>query len=196
MKRKNLILFVFFISLNICSQTPLKSTNGLNYNEIINDFENNIKSNIYSINKDDILQLVKLSKKKYHILYSFATWCGPCREYLPNLLRFIAENDDVELYILLIEKNNSRNLLSSKIFFDKMDSFNKPLFCIVGNKPERPKKLYFDFVKSILPHHKEYGLSLNILMLKNGNILYASTYNESKSEIIENLKRLTVNPKD
>lgn len=76
MKRKNLILFVFFISLNICSQTTLKSTNGLNYNEIINDFENNIKSNIYSINKDDILQLVKLSKKKisYFVFICNLVW--------------------------------------------------------------------------------------------------------------------------
>lgn len=173
--------------------TTLKAKEIININEFVSELNSNPKLDIYSLNSENFLELLTSSTKEYHLFYSFATWCRPCREYLPMLLEFVEKNrDNLELYVLIIEKDDSKELLHSKAFFSKIKNFNSPLYCLTSGESKRPVKRYLNFVKSILPNHKEYGLSLNILYNNNGNALYASNYNESKEEILTNLNELII----
>lgn len=189
---KTILLFVFLLfNIGVINaQKTLKSKEILNIKNVTSELNNNSNSTIYSINSENIFELIKSSNKEYHLIYSFATWCAPCREYLPMLLDFIEKNKNVEIYILLIEKDGSKGLLNSKIFFDKIKTFNKPLFCITSDEYKKAKKIYYKFVKEIVPNHTEFGLSLNLLLNNKGEVLYASTYNENKEQVLENLNKL------
>jgi len=189
MKKIYIYSLLFFCFGIATAQTTLKAKEILNTENFVNDLSSNKETEIYSINSDTILKLIKTSKKEYHVIYSFTTWCGPCREYLPMLLDYVEKNN-IELYILIIEKDASKKLYNSKVFFDKMENFNKPLYCITSGESKNPKKKYYEFVDSIKPNHSEYGLSLNILFNNKGEVLYASTYNESKEEILKTLNQL------
>ncbi|WP_452230646.1 TlpA family protein disulfide reductase [Lacinutrix sp. MEBiC02404] len=189
MKKTCLYLLLFFCFGAIKAQNTLKANEILNTKDFVIELSIPKETEVYSINSDTILELIKSSDKEYHIIYSFTTWCGPCREYLPMLLDYV-ETNNIELYIIIIEKDASEKLYNSKVFFDKMESFKKPLYCITSGKSKNPKKKYYEFVESIKPNHNEYGLSLNILFNNKGEVLYASTYNESKEEILKTLNQL------
>jgi thiol-disulfide isomerase/thioredoxin len=188
MKKTYIYIFLFFCFGSLEAQSTLKAKEILNTKDFVNELSSIKDVGVYSIDSETILKLIKSSKKEFHVIYSFTTWCGPCREYLPMLLNYV-ENNNIELYILIIEKDNSKKLYNSKVFFDKMENFNKPIFCITSGKSKNPKKKYFEFVESIVPNHKEFGLSLNVLINNKGEVLYASTYNESKEEIIATLNQ-------
>ena len=92
--------------------------------------ENLDKSEIYSLDKEEFLKLVSQSKKKYNLIVSFATWCGPCRKSLPTLIKFAEENKDkLNLYIINIEKDKSKNLLETKEFFLEI-KYSSPTFMV------------------------------------------------------------------
>ena len=194
MKKIYIYIFLFFCFGSLEAQNILKAKEILNTSDFVNTITSNKDLGVYSIDSETILKLIKSSKKEYHVIYSFTTWCGPCREYLPTLLNYVEKNN-IELYILIIEKDNSKKLYTSKEFFDKMKNFNKPIYCITSGKSKNPKKKYFEFVESIVPNHKEFGLSLNVLINNKGEVLYASTYNESKEEIIATLNQRISNKK-
>lgn len=194
MKKTLIYIILFFCFGSLEAQNILKAKEILNTNDFVNTITSNKDVGVYSIDSETILKLIKSSKKEYHVIYSFTTWCGPCREYLPTLLNYVEKNN-IELYILIIEKDNSKKLYNSKEFFDKMKNFSKPIYCITSGKSKNPKKKYFEFVESIVPNHKEFGLSLNVLINNKGEVLYASTYNESKEEIIATLNQRISNKK-
>jgi peroxiredoxin len=47
------------------------------------------------------------------VLNFFATWCGPCREEMPELSRFDASNKSRKVTLLLIDAEEKRELVSS-----------------------------------------------------------------------------------
>jgi thiol-disulfide isomerase/thioredoxin len=184
---------MFFCLGFLEAQTTLKSKEIININEFVNELNINPKLDVYSLNSENFLELITSSTKEYHLFYSFATWCGPCREYLPMLLDLVEKNsDNLELYVLIIEKDDSKELLHSKAFFSKIENFDRPLYCLTTGKSKKPVKRYLNFVESILPNHIEYGLSLNIMYNNMANVLYASNYNETKEDILTNLNQLLI----
>ncbi|MDO6595944.1 hypothetical protein Q4512_03395 [Oceanihabitans sp. 2_MG-2023] len=70
------------------------------------------------------------------------------------------------------------------------------MYCITSGKSKNSKKKYYEFVESFVSNHSKLGLTLNILINNKGEVLYASTYNESKEERINRLNQIISNNKE
>ncbi|EMQ95704.1 hypothetical protein D778_01594 [Xanthomarina gelatinilytica] len=190
MKKLCAILFLLLSTISsINGQNKYKLKDIISYNKLVYDMEHNSSSEIYSLTENDIFNLIKNSNKDYHLIYSFATWCRPCREFFPEVLQLIKMRKNVELYIILIEKDNSKQLYNTKLFFDRLN-FDKPLFCVSNYEKGNWRKSYFKFINDIAPNHNEFGLSLSLVFDKHSRLLYASTHLESKTEVKQNLNSI------
>lgn len=185
--------FIYFLltlsSFSIYSQEKLSALKIDNYEGVFTD---TLSSNIYEINKNDFHGLIKNSKKKYHLIYVFAWWCKPCIETFPAVLDHFYKNKNIELYILNIERNNSKDLKHLQDILKKQYHIKKATFMISEVYGKRPKKKYTNFIYDLVPEHEKYGLGLFLLFDKKLNNLYASTYLESKDEKINKIIELTI----
>lgn len=149
------------------------------YNEVLNSNKNKI----YSLNKNEFDALVKANNNHdFHLVYSFATWCKPCVEFLPKLLGWVESNTSVKLYILNIEKDGNKRLLDVKNFLFQNHKFTSNTYMVSEEYGKGRWRKYDAFVSEMAPGHEEYGMSLLLLYDKNGKSLYASTYNETSEE--------------
>lgn len=149
------------------------------YNEVLNSNKNEI----YSLDKAEFDSLIKTDKDhQFHLVYSFATWCKPCVAFLPQLLHWKKNNPSVKLYILNIEKDGNDKLIHLKDFLRDKHNFNENTFMVSEEYGKGRWKKYDNFVSTMAPGHREYGMSLLLLYNKTGKLLYASTYNETENE--------------
>ncbi len=113
-----LCFFLIYCSLNLVAQENYTAKTITDYNEVLNSNKNEI----YSLNKAEFDSLVKTDKDhQFHLVYSFATWCKPCLEYLPKLLKWTNSNPSVKLYILNIEKDGNGKLLYASTYNETED---------------------------------------------------------------------------
>lgn len=50
----------------------------------------------------------KFGKAKYKLVYFSASWCGPCRRFTPELVKFVNDNrkgDNLEVVLIGLDKN-------------------------------------------------------------------------------------------
>ena len=184
---KFILLFLFIIS-NIYSQEIYNAKKITDFKSVT---KNQSDSDIYSLNATELGSLILSSQKKYQLIYSYATWCKPCNETLPKILKFVNSNNNVQLYIINIEKDNSRSLKWTKDAFIKKFNYLNNTFMVSESYGKRSYKKYDRFIQVIAPGHKDYGLSLIILFDNNKNLLYASTYFEAVDAEITKLMNLT-----
>jgi len=185
MKNTLIILSFFFCYTNLT-----QGQNEQQVNKIV-DFSNVFQSNfnVYSLNKTEFETLISESEKSYHLVYSFATWCKPCLESLPKVLYFIKNNPNVQLYILNIEKHDSKRQMDVKNFLYEKYNYTSNTFTVSEEYGKGKWKRYDTFINAIAPNHKEYGMSLFLLFSDKSNLIYASTYNETTDEILKLIEK-------
>ena len=177
-------IFLIVISLwnfPLLAQDDYFSKDIIDYNEVLNSNQNEI----YSLNKSEFDSLIKANKnQKFHLVYSFGTWCKPCVAFLPELLDWVKNNPSVKLYILNIEKDGNKKLQRVKDFLSEAHDFNANTFMVSEEYGKGRWKKYDAFVAEMAPGHKEYGMSLLLLYDKTEKLIYASTYNETNEEVL------------
>lgn len=187
-------IICFFVSILSTGVLSSQNTYGHKDFEVYKEYSKNPSNieglDIYELNEKNLEYLLSNSKKEFKIIYTFGFWCRPCVEYLPSLLDFVNRRNDIELIILLSERDDSKNLLGNLNYFKKI-KYNKPIFNISDSYSPRPRRKYDNFIQSIIPGHSEYGYSLDILYNKKNEPIYSSTYNESAAERIEKITQLT-----
>lgn len=136
MKKKILISVILFILISgaaydyfIYTRKPAKNLNGVNIK--------NVKTKAPDFKLKDLdgteVSLSNFKGKKVYINF-FATWCGPCKEEMPDLEKLYQETKDDDLVILAISggedkttvenfiKNNNYNF---KVLVDPVGSTNR-----------------------------------------------------------------------
>lgn len=146
---------------------------------------------IYEVNQKDLEYLLSNSKKEFKMVYTFGYWCSPCVSHLPTLLDYINGRDNIDLFILVSEKNDSKNLYYTKEYFKNKSKFIGPVFNVSDSYSQNKRKKYRIFTSLLVPDHTEYGYSLHILYNQHNDVIYASTYNEDDVEIIKKITQLT-----
>lgn len=182
-----IIIFIlcFNSQINLFSQNTVTETidtlNLLSYDELN-------KNVAYDINYDTFNFLKDNNNKKMSLIYTYALWCKPCRETLPEILKIANNNKkNIDFYLILTE-SKSKEIQKAKKHLNSIENFDYPIFNISNEYSKKVVKKYDHFIQNIIPGHKDYGLSLIILFNENGKPIYLSTYNETKVEKLETLK--------
>jgi thiol-disulfide isomerase/thioredoxin len=53
----------------------------------------------------------RLKEQDYVLLYFSAGWCGPCREFTPNLVNFYSEHRNADFEVVLVSSDQSPNAM-------------------------------------------------------------------------------------
>lgn len=143
---------------------------------------------IYLLNRTDFKKLIAQSDKKYHLIYSFGYWCKPCLESMPKVMDIVNERDDLAFYPLIVEKLDSDEVTKNVAFLKQKYGYIGNVYSADPALGKNPRYAYHAFVEILAPEHKEYGMSLILLFHQNGNLLLATTYNQTSGEKMELLK--------
>lgn len=182
---------IFLVSVFSLAQNKYQAKKIVDYDVIINNLILNNDDEIYEITKPELDSLVKKSNKDFTYVYTFAWWCEPCVEKLPSVLNLKDSIDSFQLLIITCEKDNSKELYLTQKYKNSKFNIQFPIFNISDDFSSRRWEKYDQFIQEIIPGHKDYGLSLSIIIdNKENKVLYASTYKESKDEQISKINSL------
>ena len=190
---KSVLFFSIILISSLCFSQELYQVKTItNYSKLIEDLEKDSANVIYSLNKSELDNIVKQSHKKYTLIHSFAVWCVPCVEGLAEYVNFRNEMKDEVLFLLLtMDKNKSAYLTNTHEDFVEKYHVNYPTFNISDEYAKGKKKKYNHFIQLIVPNHKDYGMGISILIRnEDQKVLYASTYKETKEEILEKIENI------
>ncbi len=152
------------------------------------------RNEIYSLDKNELADLIRKSKKKYNLLLSFGTWCSPCREHLPALINFVKKNKEkINLYIINIEKDDSKSLFVTKQFFLEIN-YSTPTFMVSEKYGKDRRSKYKAFIKDVIGE-KDFsdiylGMFENILFDENFKIIYKSNDSDKDEVTLENINKI------
>ena len=111
------ILIFFFISCNNKQKNNFNSTNKTSKEETI-------KSAIPIFDFQTLKDLLVKNPKKIILLNFWATWCGACREEIPDLIQFYDEYKDKIILIGLCLDKSEENIKN----FIKLAKINFPIY--------------------------------------------------------------------
>lgn len=176
---------VFIVSNIVSSQELYEVKNITDFEEVLRKFNG---QNIYDLDINELKNLIKVSSKEFHLIYTYGYWCKPCIETLPSVLKF-ESNAKLELYLINIE-NKDKDFLRTKNFLKEKFDYLDNTFTITDDYGKSSWKKYKNFVEELVPGHNEYGMSLFILLNKNAEVLFASSYKQEKDLKIEKIKKI------
>lgn len=133
---------------------------------------------LYKVDANAIKCLSKNSDKKNTIFLTFARWCAPCMWHLNGFMK-LQENYNVDLYILLVDKENSNMAYLAKEY--AFDVFPKAKIAIISDVEGRGKsKKYRKFLDEITPKQFENidDMSKYIVLDNNGEIKLVTSYKD------------------
>ncbi len=130
------------------------------------------------------------NNSKFSLVYTMAYWCKPCIENFDAINRFIKTNSELLTFYLTFNEDKSNEITRSLNFMKDKFNWQEKIYSIDLSYGNRFKKRYKNFVQDVVPNHKEYGLSLFILLNDKGEVIYASTYNETTPKILTKLNNM------
>lgn len=138
---------------------------------------------IFTVDKDEMLCLAKSSEKEKTLVYTFGAWCTPCFKHLPNAIE-LAEEHDLDFYILLKDEENSDNELNAIAFFKEIkEKINLEIKVIILKDANgRPNKKYKKFLSAITPSTFENiaDMSKYIIIDKEGKVLMVTSWKDNR----------------
>lgn len=67
--------------------------------------------NIAILNEKKLDSLIKNSKKKYTYMHFWATWCGPCRNEFPELIKALRKQNNIDVLMIATDYNSPEQRL-------------------------------------------------------------------------------------
>ncbi|WP_171594110.1 TlpA family protein disulfide reductase [Marinifilum caeruleilacunae] len=83
----------------------------------------------YSVNSNQVKELISSSKHKKVLLVFFAHWCIPCHESMPDLRSFYLQKRD-EIEIIFISSVDWLEVNSDRKMLNKYDFASHPMLSI------------------------------------------------------------------
>lgn len=174
---------MFLVMCISCLELPLlygQSSNLINCN-----FKLNESTNIIFVIEENNLNCLIEQKDKF-IIYSYAYWCSPCVEKLPEVIQFCNENN-IELFILLIH-----NQISKEIEKENIDFQNKNLNVLVlsDSYGKRPRKKYKQFLTKYYTNENMIDDLSKIIFYSDGQLKFVSTWMDGEKVLETKIKPL------
>lgn len=169
--KSKISFFLVFIAILCFSQTENCS------------LKKNEELGIEVVSKKDVVCIAKNSEKKYTMLFTFGIWCAPCKLHLPDAMKLM-EQYDVKVYVLLIDKENSKQTaLATKYLREKYPNVKILVLkddWYQGGARKRNKL----FLTEITPPKFENidDMSKYIIWDKNGEVLMVTNYKDMEGE--------------
>ncbi len=137
---------------------------------------------LLAVNDNTVKCLAKNSDKSKTIFFTFARWCAPCMYHLNDFMA-LEENYDVDLYVLLVDKENHHFTDLARKYVS--ETFPKAKIAIIGDVPGRGRsKKYKDFMDAITPSKFEKidDMSKYIVINKTGEVELVTSWKDSKGD--------------
>lgn len=153
------------------------------------------KGKYVSVEVEDILCLAQNSGKDISIFYTFADWCLPCKESVPEIVR-LSQRNDIALFFIIIDRESdlynidrainflNRNVEQPRIYiisdslYSPQNRVKKQSVIQISGKKEREK--YINFLTNITPPEFKVTTDIgkSILINEKGNILLITSYED------------------
>ena len=133
----------------------------------------NKTNNIYSIDVKSLEEIIKISSKKYVVIYFFAHWCSSCPLSIKKLNEFYKKNKS-EVEIIFISTSDWLEVKDDKLFLEKYGFKNNNLLAVnifkYGTKFMNWERLN-NFSKELLSKEIELRLPSYFLFNNKGELL-------------------------
>jgi len=133
------------------------------------------------------LCLAKNADKERTLFYTFASWCKPCIDHLPDLVALSIVHD-INMYFVLIDKENSirvkwaKDILSNyeRVIKENHEQDFKFNILVLKDETGRRKKNYLKFLTEITPSQFEVinDMGKHIVIDKSGDVLLVTSYKD------------------
>lgn len=174
---------IFIVVCIFCFNVQLlyaQSDNLINCNFKLNESTNNI----FVLEENNLNCLIE--QKQKFIIYSYAYWCSPCVEKLPEVILFCQENN-IELFILLIHNQNSKEIQKESIYFQDK---NLNVLVLSDSYGKRPRMKYKQFLTKYYLKEKIIDDLSKIIFYLDGQLKYVSTWMDGKDVLETKIKPL------
>jgi len=190
MKITHLIVFIFFIVSNQClpQNSKLSIPRKIDY------------AGIYTVTPEDVYNIAAHSEKDITVFYTFAAWCSPCCKDVPETVK-MSKDLNVDLFFLLVDRETNRFDIDRALLFLNKNSVKKDNivaisdslysskrretgFKIIEVKGKKEREKYVNFLEQITPPQFKStdGMGKHIILNKNSEVIYITTYKDSKGE--------------
>lgn len=164
--KKILSLCIFFCAITLSAQDKCS-------------IQSSKTKDVPAVDAKDLACMAKNSKQKYTLFFTFGVWCEPCRIHLPGAIK-LAKEHDVELYIVLLEKEDDKYVPQAVEYLKKIDKDIKVLVvkdATYGTKRSAKNK---KFVTEITPSNFENidDYSKFILYNKEGKVIMITNWKD------------------
>jgi thiol-disulfide isomerase/thioredoxin len=139
-------------------------------------------SGIYSIEGKDVSCIAENSDKSHTIFYTFAWWCAPCKINIVDTMNLLSENENADLYVVLIDKEGSEFLdLAIQYVEQNFPKFPAEKILVIKDYEKRGKtKKYKEFLTAVTPKPFEVidDMSKFIILNKQGETLLVTSWKD------------------
>jgi thiol-disulfide isomerase/thioredoxin len=193
MKKIILISCVFLCTYSFSQEKINLEKASDNIQKIINYQLDNSEPNIFISDFKTIESIIKLTAKKYKIIYSFSDRCHSCVETFPTLVQFINKNSD-KFELLPIIGHRNKEIPHFVEYLKKIKYFN-PMYLLDMKKygtKKNPFKRIDQLTQKLCKEcdYKKMGFSSFYVFDNNNKIVAHNNWDFSWAEKLEQLKQL------
>ena len=193
MKKIILISCVFLCTYSFSQEKINLEKASDNIQKIINYQLDNSEPNIFISDFKTIESIIKLTAKKYKIIYSFSDRCHSCVETFTTLVQFINKNSD-KFELLPIIGHRNKEIPHFVEYLKKIKYFN-PMYLLDMKKygtKKNPFKRIDQLTQKLCKEcdYKKMGFSSFYVFDNNNKIVAHNNWDFSWAEKLEQLKQL------
>jgi len=193
MKKIILIFCILTNTFSFCQEKINLEKASDNIQKIIDYKLDNSKPNIFISNIETIDSIVKLTKKKYKIIYSFSDRCHSCVETFPTLVKFISENSE-KFELLPIIGHRNKEIPHFFKYLKKIKYF-KPMYLLYMEKygtKKNPFRRIDKLTQKLCKEcdYKKMGFSSFYILNNENKIVAHNNWDFSWEEQLNQLKQL------
>lgn len=136
---------------------------------------------VKAVNYNDLICLSKNAGEKKTLLFTFGSWCVPCRYHLPNAIK-LAKDYDLNFYVLLTEEEKSIYTKKAVDYLTNIDSSLNILVLKDKSYGVSSKKKYNKFLSEITPAAFENinDMSKYIIINNQGVVIMVTNWKDNR----------------